>query len=692
MGANATEVEVTAVAVEIPSLADRVEMVDEWEEATIEANKLARRDREYYDNHQWTKDELAALKERHQPALVKNRIARKINFILGEETRRRINPVCRPRTPEHTDDARAATDALRYVADEQRFDQIRSRVFRSMLVEGLGGALVECEDDGAGGYEHKLTHVHFDRIAYDPHSRAEDFQDARWVAVILWMDLDDAIIAYPDSAEQLQAAVASAGSSTNSLTSHTEDRPRQWVSAKRDRVKLVEQFYRIGDDYYRCLFTKGADIEEPARTYLVDQRGRSQCPLVLASCYVDSDNRRYGIVRSMISPQDEINKRSSKALHLLNVHGVIAERDAIREPDKFLAELARPDSFAEVEPGTLVEGRVQVRDGSALAQGQLALLQESKADIDTIGPSANVADAASSNLSGRAFVAMQSAASQELAPVFDSLRSWSHRVFALDWIAVRTYWTDLKWLRVTDDKDLAGYRFVALNQPMTRAKRMQQLIAQQDQGPAPDPMQALAAVAGEDAARIMQDAQGMLQQAAMVAQAQGMPPPPPEAVLQAVLSHPLMSAPVVVNNVAQMAVDIVIDDAPDTAILAQEEFATLSELLPTVASARPDVAPKLVAMMVKASSLPDKRELIKILDEQPQDPQAQQQALEASEIAKASAIAKVKVDETQAMLNEARAQTEQGKVAKVPSEIEHNKASAMSEAVWAGTVIGQGRM
>jgi hypothetical protein len=332
---------VSVVVVELPSLSDRVAMVDEWEDATSESNALSRRDCDYYHNKQWTQEETAALRERHQPILTKNRIARKVNLILGEETKRRINPVARPRTPHHEDGARVATDALRFVADQQRFDQVRSAVFRSALVEGIGAAVVESDAAEDGEHDHRLTHIPFDRLAYDPHSRAADFGDARWTAIIMWMDLDDAIAQYPEAATALEEAVANAGS----VSQQTEDRPRQWVSSRRRRVKLVEQFYRVGDDYYRFLFTRGADIEPPAKSWLINHRGRACSPLVLMSAYVDSDNRRYGIVRGMISPQDEVNKRSSKALHQLSVSGAIAERDAVREPDRFLAELAKPDGF-----------------------------------------------------------------------------------------------------------------------------------------------------------------------------------------------------------------------------------------------------------------------------------------------------------------------------------------------------------
>jgi hypothetical protein len=526
-----------------------------------------------------------------------------------------------------------------------------------------------------------------------------DFSDAGWLALLLWMDIDDAIARWPDAEDALREAVNKA-----SMSSQTDDAPRQWVSGKRERVKVCELYQRIGETWYRFVFTDSADIEEPAESWLRDEHGATLCPLVLMSCYVDAENRRYGIVRSLISPQDEVNKRSSKALHQLSVYGAVAERDAIRDPDKFMTELAKPDGFAEVEPGAMVEGRFQVRESGAIAQGQMQLLQEAKADIDSIGPSAATMPELPNTASGVAFAQRRSAAAQELGAVFRQLHNWSMRIFELDWHCIRAYWTDEKWMRVTDDAELTGYRFTALNRTMTRAERMREIL---DASQGADPHKALAAAAGTAARTILADVERqhamMAQQVQMAmqqAQASGMPPPPqlaqaasdldsPDHVIKMLLAHPAMAETITVNQVEQMTVDIVLDEAPDTAIMAQEEFATLAELLPTVAQARPDVAPKLVAMMLRASSLPDKRELMKLIDAPP-DPQAAQAQAQAQQMAQAQAQAGMQVAQSQAALNQARAQAEQAKVqidgakvqqsgAKVPSEIKRNEAAAVRD-------------
>lgn len=669
-------------AADLPSLTQRIEWYDMWEEQTRDAQKLARRDRQYYDNQQWTTEEIQKLNERRQPVLTKNYIARKINFIRGEEIKKRVDPVCRPRTPQHEDGARAMTDAMRYVEEEQKFDTVRSAVMLNVLVEGYGGALKSLEDDG-GEYRHRLKHIEWDRLFYDPHSRAPDFSDAKYLGIVMWLDLDDALEMYPDAKDAVENGIAKDFGGTSDTT---EDAPRKWFDRRRKRVKVCEMYFRHGQDWYVACFTQGADLKPVDKTpYLNEKKTKSVCPLKMVSCYVDSDGFRYGVVRALISPQDEINKRASKQLHLLSVAQVIASKDAVPQPEEFMAELAKPDGFAEMRPGFEIGKDVIVRDGLSLAQGQFQLLQEAKADINTIGPSSSTLPDMPESASGRAFIARQQAASQELGSVFDSLDQWTLSVFEIDLFCVRQYWTEEKWLRVTDDQELRGYRFVALNRRLSRGQRYQDLL---QKGAPPD--KALDIAAGNMAPLVMAQVQRQMQMIGQIA-----PEQQQQALTALLMRHPMMAEPIVENQVDQVLVDIVIDKAPETAVLAQEEFETLSQLLPTVVQARPDMAPTMVGSIFRASQLPGrvKREILQELDKGP-DPQQAQMQQKQQQIAMADAEAGVGVKQTQAQLNAAKAQSEQAKTQidgmKAMSEVERNQAAALRDAASAGEKAGGG--
>ena len=99
-------------------LETKVNWFQDAAEASMSARQLAERDRDYYDNKQWTEEEERELKKRKQAPIVINRVAPKVDFLLGFERQNRVDPKAFPRTPDDEDSADAATDAIRYVVDK----------------------------------------------------------------------------------------------------------------------------------------------------------------------------------------------------------------------------------------------------------------------------------------------------------------------------------------------------------------------------------------------------------------------------------------------------------------------------------------------------------------------------------------------------------------------------------------------
>ena len=144
----------------------------------------------------------------------------------------------------HEEDADGATQALRYIAEDQDYDGKRSSVWRNLLVEGAGGIRVYVEPSRATGYgqgemEIKIDYVSWDRCFWDPHSSRPDFSDAAYLGIVVWMDYSDALARYPDGKEALDTTMASA--------THTEtydDKPKfsSWADKKRKRVRICQMW------------------------------------------------------------------------------------------------------------------------------------------------------------------------------------------------------------------------------------------------------------------------------------------------------------------------------------------------------------------------------------------------------------------------------------------------------------------
>ena len=544
---------------------------EESEMARMEEIELAQRDREYFDGFQWTREELKLLKERGQPVIVINKIADKVQLLCGMERKARTDPKAFARTPAEEDRADAATQALRYIADDNDFSIVRSEVFSNMLIEGAGGADLGLEDDGQGSCNITITTIPWDRIWYDPHSRSYDFSDARCKGMVIWTDRDALEEMYPgpDAEDVIESSFSSTDYQYN-------DRPETafWTDNNRRRVRLVQCDWAEKGTWWRATYTKSGLLAAPQRSKFKDRKGKSCSGLLLQSSYINRENQRYGMVRGLISLQDEINKRRSKALHLLSVRQVIAEQGAVPDVDKARREVAKPDGYIEVMPGL----KFEIEQTADLAAGQFQLLQHATAEMQLSGPNAAMSGTDPRELSGRAILAQQAGGAAQNEPLADALRFWSRRVYESCWMAAREYWKAGKWVRVTDD--LNETRWVGINRPV----RLMDKLADMDP---------------QHRAMVMQQMQPPLQ--------------PGDPRLQQVVG--------IENDISDLDVDITIEEGIDIPSLQAEEFQSLVQL----ASVQPGLIPGDV--LIAASGLRDKDMILERMKEhQQQQAQAQQQA------------------------------------------------------------------
>jgi hypothetical protein len=97
------------------------------------------RDRQYRNGTQWTQAEIDALRARGQPVITVNKIGDKVDLLCGLERKARTDPKAFPNTPNEDERADAATQALRYICNDNDFQESRSAVYEEMLVEGYRG-------------------------------------------------------------------------------------------------------------------------------------------------------------------------------------------------------------------------------------------------------------------------------------------------------------------------------------------------------------------------------------------------------------------------------------------------------------------------------------------------------------------------------------------------------------------------
>lgn len=412
--------------------------------------------RHYRHADQWTKHEVSTLKARRQPVVTYNRIGRKIDGIVGLVERLRQDPKAYPRTPQHMEGADLATAVLKYALDVNEWRAKSPIVAGNGAVDGVGGIELTIEQGDDGDPDIGFEIVDPDTFFYDPRSFREDFSDARFMGVAKWIDLDLAKDMFPDHADALDGLMSDIGGGG---AYQDQDRERKWINSNEKRLRLVDHWYLQGREWRYCIYTAGDYELMRGVSYLTDEKGRTECKYIMFSAYVDHDGDRYGFVRNMKGPQDEINQRRSKALHLLNTRRIIMEEGAVKDVERLRREAVRPDGVIVKNPGTALEFDDVAKQADMA--GQIRFLEDAKLEIDNFGPNPQLMGDAKQASSGRAISLLQEAGIAELGPYILSYRGWKIRVYRAIWNAIQSHWKAERWVRVTDDEGLA--QFVQIN-------------------------------------------------------------------------------------------------------------------------------------------------------------------------------------------------------------------------------------
>jgi len=595
---------------------------EDAESVTRRNRELCERDLDYYHEKQLTPDEEKALRKRGQPPVIKNEIKPKVNTMMGLEKQTRKDPKAFPRTPGDEAAASAATDAIRYVCEDSRWDDKRPQAAMELAVPGTCAIMVGVKQTREG-IDPDIRRVAWDRFYYDPASSEFDFADAKFMGVVVWMDLSDAIRKYPEAEDVLTATWSSAQDSDT-----YDDKPKfgLWADYRRRRVRLCEHYYNDGGWKF-CIFTKGGFVVEPMESPYMGEDDKPECPIKAVSLYIDRDNNRYGEARTMISAQDGVNKRESKALHLISTRQIRVSPSVATDPNVVRKELARPDGVFIGE-----DGEVTILPTNDMASANLAMADRDREFIHRTGANNALAGKGTQGQSGRAISLQQTAGMNEAATYLDCVRVLSLAVYRSVWCRVRQFWNAERWIRVTDNEN--NVRFVGLNRPITALQ--------------------------EAAKRLNVDPENL-----------DKADPQAVAMLEAFAQDPRSQQVVgIENNVTELDVDIMVDEGIDTPTVAAEQFTELVAMAPAFGPIAQ--SPKFIELLVMASSLKDKSKLIELLKEATAPPPPEQQQMMQL------------MQQLQIALQQAEVENTQADTAKKTADAQATQAKVVTEAYKAG--------
>ncbi len=390
-----------------------------------EADKCA----DYYDSNQLSSETKKTLEDRGQPPLIDNLIKPTIDTVLGIEARTRADWRVRPEEDGQCEEdlAEALSLKLKHAEQESRADRANSDAYAAQIKAGLGWVEVSRESDPFK-CPYRVKYIHRREIFWDWRSEQPDLSDARYLIRRRWLDLDHAIAMMPQHA-QLFRMTCNAWSGYDPLIDQdtglvhafeaerdTKISSSDWRDIIRQKICMNEIWYRKWVRGYVMTLPNGTVIEVdfknpyhneailagivkvrqatfqkvrlawyagPHFLYDVPSPYRhNQFPYVPFFGYrEDLTGAPYGLIRSMISPQDEVNARKSKMLWALNSRRVTTDADAVLNHDTAAQEVARPDAYIILNQNRKPGSAFKVEAGAELAAQQFSALQESKETI-----------------------------------------------------------------------------------------------------------------------------------------------------------------------------------------------------------------------------------------------------------------------------------------------------------------------
>lgn len=458
-------------------------------------------DEDYYDGIQLSEEDLAILAERGQPPMVYNVLAVSMNWIFGSEKRSRSDDKILPRGKEDAPAAERKSKYMKYLSDVNYTQFHRSSAFEDSAKVGVGW--LECglqdEDDGEPIYERSES---WRNVLWDSAGSKLTQDDWRYLFRSRWVDEDVAIAMFkhiPGAKEKIERSVMTSSVLTGydgidgdeamdfAESARETVTGRQLTEFNRRRVRLIQCEYRNPEEVKRL--RGGAfngqifDDKDPRHqeqvelghaTTITKTMMRMRLAIITPKeiiydgpsiyrhnsfsltpiwCFRRGrDGMPYGFVRNMRPVQDGVNKRASKALHILSNNKTIIEEGALSTQmtmEQFESENARADGIIVMGAGKIDRIKTDVDRG--MDQAHMQLMAHDVGMIQQVGGVTDELMGRKTNaVSGVAVQARQEQGSLATSGPFDNLRLAHQQHGEKKLSLVEQFATDEKQFRVTN--------------------------------------------------------------------------------------------------------------------------------------------------------------------------------------------------------------------------------------------------
>ena len=460
----------------------------------------------YYRGNQWDPADLSTLDDQGRPALTINTILPTINAVLGEQTTRRMDVSFKPRGRGQQEIADVLTKLFMQIADNNKMDWIESQVFSDGLIQDRGWFDVRIDfDDHIQGEVRVTPKVPLD-VLIDPDAKEYDPKSWNEVFETRWMTLDEIEEQYGRSkADKLRITVeqgsvlgsdsveyeeARYGDTSASVEYNQGNTTNPEENRALRSIRVVErQYYRLKECMFYVDSVTGDMREVPynwgkrKREQFADQFGLEILTkhvrkvrwtttadlIVLHDEWSPYDSftlvpyfpywrrgRPFGMVRNLISPQEQLNKISSQELHIVNTtanSGWIVETGSLNgmtadDLEEHGAETGLVLEFnrgsnppAKIPPNQIPAGLDRISQKAALNIKQISGISDAMLGTD------------SPEVSGVAIQAKQNRGAMMIQVPLDNLTKTRQYLAEKILNLVQAYYTEERLIQITDETD-----------------------------------------------------------------------------------------------------------------------------------------------------------------------------------------------------------------------------------------------
>lgn len=459
----------------------------------------------YYRGDQWDEFDMQELDDQGRPALTINTILPTINAVLGEQSTKKADITFKPRGGGNQEVADVLTKVYQQIADNNKLEWIENQVFSDGLIQDRGYFDVRIDFSDHIQGEVRIEAKDPLDILIDPDAKHYDTRTWNEIFETKWMSIDEIEETYgQDKADKLRT-LAETGTTLGADSMEFEEErygdtdeynygqqyPGDPDSARMLRsIRVIErQYYKLKDCMYYLDPVTGDMRDVPQnwskkkRETFADQYGldilsktvRKVRWTVTADTVVLFDDwspykhftivpyfpyfrrgKPFGMVRNLLSPQEQLNKITSQELHIVNTtanSGWIVENGSLSgmTADDLEEHGAETGLVLEFNRGSTPPAKIPPNQ---IPTGLDRLGQKAAANIKQIS---GITDAMlgqdSAEVSGVAIQAKQNRGSMLLqVPLTNLAKSRQYLAEAILGL-IQGYYTEERVIQITDESD-----------------------------------------------------------------------------------------------------------------------------------------------------------------------------------------------------------------------------------------------